>query len=63
MYILLDLKTWEIDPVTDIKTVSEISGIGLFRLRKELNRSGKCFIDHYFIQQKDLNKSKRGRKN
>jgi hypothetical protein len=62
MYILLNLKTWEIDPTTDLKTVSELSGIGLNKLRKELNRSEKCFINHYFIQKTDLNKSKRGRK-
>jgi len=62
MYILLNLKTWEIDPTTDLKTVSELSGIGFFRLKKELNKSGKCFINQYFIQIKDLNKSKRGRK-
>ena len=62
MYILLNIETWESEPFTDMGDLCRAISKDNRTIKKRLNKTGKCFIDQYFIQQKDLNKSKRGRK-
>ena len=61
MYILLNIQAWKFDLFTDISGIVSASGITRNRLKSQM-KDKKCFIDGYYIEETEPQKSKRGGK-
>jgi hypothetical protein len=61
MYILLNIQTWNFDLFTDISDITSLTGITRNRIKSQM-KDNKCFIDGYYIEETQPQKSKRGGK-